>query len=92
MIMRWSPTAHGTIGIRAGSTACTLARKQNLAALIHLCGAGAADEYARRGFKLAEGQRCGDHQARAYIQRVEAMQSVFDRLEAAHECDRERRR
>jgi Transglycosylase SLT domain len=63
-------------------SSATTARKQNLAALIHLCGAGAGDEYARRGFKLAESQRCGDHQARAYIQRVEAMQSVFERMDA----------
>jgi hypothetical protein len=60
-----------------------LSRKQMLAALIHLCGAGAGDEVARRGFKLAEGQRCGDHQARAYLQRVEAMQGVFSRLDGA---------
>jgi hypothetical protein len=51
--------------------------------LIHLCGAGAGDEFARSGFKLAEGQRCGDHQARVYLQRVEAMQSVFSRLDDA---------
>jgi hypothetical protein len=59
----------------------SLQHKQSLAALIHLCGAGAGDEFARRGFKTADGQHCGDHQARAYIQRVEAMQSVFSRLE-----------
>jgi hypothetical protein len=57
-----------------------LQHKQMLAALIHLCGAGAGDEFARRGFKLADGQPCGDHQARAYIQRVEAMQGVFRSL------------
>ena len=62
--------------------AASLQHKQMLAALIHLCGAGAGDEFARRGFKLADGQRCGDHQARAYIQRVEAMQSVFSGLGA----------
>jgi hypothetical protein len=58
-----------------------LQHKQRLAALIHLCGAGAGDEFARRGFRLAEGQRCGDHQARVYVERVEAMKAVFDRLE-----------
>jgi hypothetical protein len=64
-------------------TAASLPAKQMLAALIHLCGAGAGDEFARHGFKLSEGQRCGDHQARAYIQRVEAMQNVFSRLDEA---------
>jgi hypothetical protein len=60
-----------------------LLQKQMLAALIHLCGAGTGDEFAARRFRLAEGQRCGDHQARAYIARVEAMQSVFSRLDNA---------
>jgi hypothetical protein len=58
-----------------------LAQKQMLAALIHLCGAGAGDEFVRRRFRLAEGQRCGDHQARAYLEHIEAMQSVFARLD-----------
>jgi len=61
----------------------SLLQKQMLAALIHLCGAGAGDEFARRRFRLAEGERCGDHQVRAYIERVETMQSVFSRLDNA---------
>jgi hypothetical protein len=60
--------------------AAALAHKQMLAAIIHLCGAGAADEYAKRGFKLTAGQRCGDHETRAYLERVNAMQAVFNRL------------
>jgi hypothetical protein len=60
----------------------TLQQKQSLAALIHLCGAGAGEEYVRRGFRLADGQRCGDHEARAYVARVIAMKAVFDRLAA----------
>jgi hypothetical protein len=64
-------------------TSTALPQKQMLAALIHLCGAGAGDEFARRRFRLAEGERCGDHQARAYVERVEAMQSVFSRLDNA---------
>jgi len=66
---------------RIGST--TLQHKQMLAAVIHLCGAGAGDEFARRGFRLIEGQRCGDHAAHAYIDRVSAMKAVFDRLEGS---------
>lgn len=66
---------------RMGSEA--LLQKQMLAALIHLCGAGAGDEFARRRFRLADGQRCGDTAARAYIERVQTMQSVFIRLENA---------
>jgi hypothetical protein len=60
----------------------TLVHKQELATLIHLCGAGAGDEYARRGFRLLEGQRCGDHEARVYLARVSAMKAVFDALAA----------
>jgi hypothetical protein len=64
-------------------SSAALLQKQMLAALIHLCGAGAGDEFARRRFSLAEGQRCGDHQARAYLERVATMQSVFSRLDNA---------
>ncbi len=60
--------------------AATLTRKQELAALIHLCGAGAGDLYARRGLRLGEGQRCGDHEARDYIARVNAQKRVFEEL------------
>jgi len=55
-------------------------QKQDLAAIIHLCGAAAGDSYARRGFRLAPGQRCGEHDARAYLARVNAMKRVFARL------------
>ena len=64
-------------------SSASLPQKQMLAALIHLCGAGAGEEFARRRFKMAEGQHCGDTPARAYLQRVAAMQSVFSRLEEA---------
>ncbi|HEY2676461.1 MAG TPA: hypothetical protein VGI65_05795 [Steroidobacteraceae bacterium] len=60
--------------------AATLQHKQQLAALIHLCGAGAGDEFARRGFRLTEGQRCGDTSVRGYLDRVGAMRVVFERL------------
>ncbi|HEY0803382.1 MAG TPA: hypothetical protein VGD54_21290 [Steroidobacteraceae bacterium] len=64
-------------------TSASLPHKQTLAALIHLCGAGAGNEFARRGFRLVEGQRCGEHQARAYLDRVSANQSLFNRLDNA---------
>jgi hypothetical protein len=60
----------------------TLQHKQELAAVIHLCGAGAGEEFARRGFRLLDGQRCGDHEVRAYLARVNAMKGEFDRLAA----------
>jgi hypothetical protein len=58
----------------------TLQRKQQLAAVIHLCGAGAGDEFARRRFRLIEGQRCGDTLVRGYLERVSSMQAAFERL------------
>ena len=67
---------------RHGIRNAPLGRKQKLAALIHLCGAGAADRYARRGFKLASGERCGTHDAARYLARVSAMRAEFSRLAA----------
>lgn len=61
-------------------SANTLLQKQDLAALIHLCGAGAGDEFARRGFRLADGQSCGDHEARIYLARVNSAKQEFERL------------
>ena len=64
----------------------TLEQQQELAALIHLCGAGAGDAYVRHGMRLAEGQRCGDHDARRYLARVDQGRRVFQALgkEAGH--------
>ena len=62
-------------------TAATLVQKQNLAAVIHLCGAGAGERYARRRFRLVAGQRCGDHEVGAYLARLRAMQLVFVELD-----------
>jgi hypothetical protein len=64
-------------GARAGE-----AQKQDLAALIHLCGAAAGEAYARRGFRLAPRQRCGSHDAAAYLARVNALKRGFARLSA----------
>jgi hypothetical protein len=58
----------------------TLQQKQDLAAVIHLCGEGAGDLYVRRGLRLTRGQRCGDHEAREYLERVDAMKRLFARL------------
>ncbi len=63
--------------------AATREQKQDLAALVHLCGAGAGDLHARRGLQLAPGQRCGDHDVAAYLAKVNALKRVFVRLAAA---------
>jgi len=66
-------------------TRATLLQKQHLAATMHLCGAGAGDLYARHGFRFAAGQRCGDHDPRVYLARVDMMIAVFRQLAAAEE-------
>ena len=58
----------------------TRQQKQDLAAVIHLCGSAAGDVYAKRQFHLAAGQRCGDHDVRAYLTQVNAMKGVFSQL------------
>jgi len=54
--------------------------KQDLAAIIHLCGAGPGDEFARRGFRLAPDQQCGNHDVARYLARVNGMKRQFARL------------
>jgi hypothetical protein len=58
----------------------TLKQKQDLAAVIHVCGAGAGESYARRGFRTLPGQKCGDHSVSGYISRVNSMKQTFQRL------------
>ena len=64
-------------------TTASLQQRQNLAAMIHLCGEGAGDEYALRGFRFRGGQRCGDHDPRRYLAQVNALKRQFARLAAA---------
>src|SRR5207249_934850 len=59
-----------------------LQRKQELAAVIHLCGAGAGQDFAMRGFRLSPHQRCGDHDVRIYLAKVDDMKRRFARLAA----------
>jgi hypothetical protein len=56
--------------------------KQDLAAFIHLCGAGPAAAFARRKFQMMDGERCGDHSVAAYLAHVNAMKRQFQRLAA----------
>jgi hypothetical protein len=60
--------------------AATLQQKQDLAAIIHLCGGGPGDAYARRGFKLTPGQKCGDHDVKGYLGAINAMKRQFGRM------------
>ncbi|TYO64979.1 transglycosylase SLT domain-containing protein [Bradyrhizobium hipponense] len=70
---------------RAGDVKASAQQKQDLAAFIHLCGAGPATAYARRHFQMLAGERCGDHLVASYIARVNAMKRQFLRLAADDE-------
>jgi hypothetical protein len=61
----------------------SLQQKQDLAALIHLCGAGAGQAHARRGLRLSSGLRCGSHEAYRYIAKMRMAQARFRQLAAA---------
>jgi hypothetical protein len=61
----------------------TPAQKQDLAAVIHLCGAAAGEAFARRGFQPTTGQRCGEHGLRGYLAQLNAVKREFARLAAA---------
>jgi hypothetical protein len=60
----------------------SILEKQHLAAVIHLCGAGAGDLYVRLGFRFLVGQKCGDHDPRTYLARVDALKTEFRQLAA----------
>jgi len=68
---------------RYGIRNATTAQQQRLAAVIHLCGASAGARYARRGFDVQAGQRCGDHPVGAYLARLEKARRVFAQLAQA---------
>ena len=67
---------------RRPNAAASLQKTQDLAAIAHLCGAGPAAAFARNGFQLMPGERCGDHDVASYLARVSAMKRQFRRLTA----------
>jgi len=67
---------------RTGEVKATASQKQDLAAFIHLCGAGPAAAFARRHFQMMAGERCGDHLVAAYVAHVNALKRQFLSLAA----------
>ena len=61
-------------------TNASLQHRQNLAAIVHLCGEGTGEGYARRDFRFRAGQRCGDHDPRRYLAQVNALKRQFAQL------------
>jgi hypothetical protein len=72
----------GVMATTPGTTASPQQR-QDLAALIHLCGARPARAFVRRGFRPLPGERCGDHLVALYLGKVNAMAQQFARLAKA---------
>lgn len=67
---------------RAGDVKASARERQDLAAFIHLCGAGPATAYARRKFQMIADERCGDHLVASHVARVNVMKRQFLRLAA----------
>jgi hypothetical protein len=57
--------------------------REHLAAVIHLCGPGRGAVFARRGFRVSAGERCGTHDLAAYLARVDRFTLLFERLPRA---------
>jgi hypothetical protein len=60
----------------------TSEQREELAAITHLCGAGPAKAFVRRGFRLTPGERCGDHDVAAYLAQINTMKRQFLHLAA----------
>ena len=61
----------------------TLAQKQKLAAVIHLCGPRRGEAFAARGFRPSPGELCGTHNLQKYLNRLDLLKKQFARLAAA---------
>jgi hypothetical protein len=59
------------------TTTISREQREELAAITHLCGAGPAKAFVRRGFRLTPGERCGDHDVAAYLAQINAMKRQF---------------
>lgn len=58
----------------------SLAQKQKLAAVIHLCGLTRGETFAARGFRVTPGERCGTHSLQRYLIQIDVMKKRFARL------------
>ena len=57
-----------------------LREKQDLAAIMHLCGVAAGETFAKREFKLSSNQRCGGQNVGVYLGQMHALQRTFAAL------------
>jgi hypothetical protein len=61
----------------------TLAQKQKLAAVIHLCGFKRGETFAARGFRVTQGELCGAHSLQRYLTQIDVMKKRFAGLMGA---------
>lgn len=54
--------------------------REDLAAIVHLCGPQVGARFAAHGFRLAPNERCGDQDPRAYLARVRKLEREFAAL------------
>ena len=69
----------------------TFDQKQNLAAVTHLCGAGAGRAYTARKFRLTPRQQCGDHNVKNYLSRIHSLKQRFAKQTGRNETIRHAR-
>ena len=58
----------------------SLAQKQKLAAVIHLCGLKRGQTFAAREFRVTHGELCGTHSLQRYLIQIDRMKKSFARL------------
>jgi hypothetical protein len=58
----------------------SLAQKQKLAAVIHLCGLKRGETFAARGFRVTAGELCGTHRLQRYLAQIDSMKKRFAKL------------
>ena len=63
----------------------TRLQKEELAAVIHLCGAARGYVFAARGFQPVAGERCGTQDLRSYLAQINELKRRFAALAAADE-------
>jgi hypothetical protein len=66
-------------------TIATPAQRQELAAVIHLCGWQRGETFVTRGFRVILGEHCGTHSLRQYLVHLERTKQRFVRLRKSTE-------
>jgi hypothetical protein len=63
----------------AGRSA-SINKKQELATIVHLCGAERGEKFVKRGFRFIANEKCGSHSLKAYVERVQSLKSLFSKI------------